>query len=87
MMKYGWEGAVKTKCPYYLGESKLSIRCECDEEKACQVYKFSSEEDKQDFQRHFCYLPSGWCNHAKRMKKYYDLRISESTDSEQEKRL
>ena len=81
-MKYGWEGTVKTKCPYYLGESKLSIRCECAEEAAYQIYKFLSEGDKRQFQRRFCYLSSGWCGHAKRMEKYYGSCMSRTVDSE-----
>lgn len=79
-MKYGWEGTVKTKCPYYLGESKLSVRCECSEEKVIQMYKFSSEEDKRQFQKRFCYLASGWCGHAKRMGKYYDSCMPKTTN-------
>lgn len=75
-MKYGWEGAIKTRCPYYLGESKYSIRCECREADACQVYKFLTQEAKRDFQRRWCYLESGWCSHARRMEEYYAEKLN-----------
>lgn len=71
-MKYGWEGAIKTRCPYYLGESKYSIRCECHEADACQIYKFRTEEAKRRFQRQWCYRREAWCAHARRMEGYYE---------------
>lgn len=64
---------VMTKCPYYAGASRYSIRCEGLVEDTELLTKFKGVPDKREFQKKHCWEYPNKCplamEHDERLKQ------------------
>lgn len=68
-MSYWGIGTTGTDCPFYIRESELQICCEGEEENHFCKKEFKTKEERENYQKHHCFLGCARCSHAERLFK------------------